>query len=126
MWAAAIEAPLPCCGQLRPSLADAKAPEYFAEQVVGAELTGDLTERLVRKAQLFGEQLERGERLVQHALGEPDVRLRSLQCVDMARAGNEHAFGLRLPAGQSEQARAQGVLACGRQEPTPPCGGADS
>ena len=42
------------------SFANAKAAEDFTEQIVGREGTGDLTERVVREAQLFGEQVEGG------------------------------------------------------------------
>lgn len=45
-------------GSLR-LLADAEARKDDAQQVVGAELAGDLVQRVLREAQLFGQQVER-------------------------------------------------------------------
>ena len=40
-------------------LADAKAGEDFAEQIVWSELAGDFAQRVVTLSQLFGHQLKR-------------------------------------------------------------------
>jgi len=42
------------------SLTDAKARKDGAQQVVGAEGAGDLAQRLLRQAQLLGQQVQRG------------------------------------------------------------------
>ena len=53
---------IPCARPLNgPLLADAKAREDRAEQVVGAERAGDLAERVVREPELLGQQLERAD-----------------------------------------------------------------
>ena len=54
--------PLSRHGPLHASLADAKAAEDLAQQVVGAELAGDLAQRVVRQAQFLGQQFQRARR----------------------------------------------------------------
>ena len=95
----------------RCSLADAKAPEDLAQQVVRGEGAGDLAQALVRQPQLLGQQLERGVALRDVAACQRQVLSRPPQGVHMARAGDEAAFGCRLPARELEQRAAQRVQA---------------
>ena len=72
----------------------------------------------MRQAQLFGEQFQRGVACGRLFGCGPQVRLGSLQRQQVALAGDEDAFGGRLPAGARQQRLAQGVQAgagAGRQ-----------
>jgi recombination protein RecA len=99
-----------CC---RP-LADAEAGEDHAQQVVGAELAGDLAQRVLRQPQLLGQQVQRLRLLRARCCGgQRQVLADAAQRLHMALARDEHALGRRLPAGELQQALAQ------RLQPSP-------
>ena len=79
---------------------------------------GDLAERIVRQAQLLGQQLERRGALVAERQRALQVLARALQRLHVARAGDEHAFGRRMPAGALQQRLAQCLQALRRCAPT--------
>ena len=68
------------------SLADAEPAEDFAQQFIGAERAGDLAERVVREAQLFGERVERGVGLRGMGLRTREVFAGAAQRIDVACA----------------------------------------
>ena len=101
-------------------LADAELAEDLAEQVVGAERAGDLGQRIVRRAQFFGEQFQR-------AVAHRGVFARGLQVggaalqgLHMALAGDEHALGAGLPG------TAAGAAAASADTAAWPAPGADA
>ena len=91
----------------RALLPDAEVAEDLPEQLVGTEGSGDAAQCVVGQSQLLGQKIERGigairqqQRLVQMLTG-------GLKRLHVACAGDEHAIGLRVPAGQFEQFQAQ-------------------
>lgn len=79
------------------SFTDAEAGEDSPEQVVRAERSGDLAERLLCQAQILGQQLARAG---QCQLGMPmlQVLVGQTQCVQMAAPSAETAFRSLLVA----------------------------
>ena len=93
-----------------PLLANAKAREDDAQQVVGREFAGDLAQRLLGQAQFFGQQVDGGRAGVQPVVRGLQALLRAAQGGQVAFAGDDGAFARRgLPAGRAQQALAQGV-----------------
>ena len=88
-------------------LADAELGKNLAQQIVGRELPGDLTERDLGLAQVFGQKIEGGGLRVQLRLGQLELRVYRMQRLYMALTGHENAFGLRLPASDAQQLAAQ-------------------
>lgn len=68
--------------------ADAKAAKDHAQQVVGGELACDGTQMVVRQAQLFGQQIQRGRRALQLLMRFLQVRLGGLQGLDVVAVFN--------------------------------------
>src|SRR5205085_8882826 len=73
----------------RDLLADTEPTEDRAEQVVGGEAAGDLAERVVRRAQLLGDELERPVAGGGMNLGGLEMPGGPAQRVDMAGTGME-------------------------------------
>src|SRR5450755_2439787 len=89
------------------SLADTKAAEDRAQELVGAEGARDLAKRDMRSAKLLRHEFERriaGQSMV---LRCAKVGSRTLQGRDMASASHEESFGLRLPAGTDQELGSQ-------------------
>src|SRR5260221_13097305 len=80
------------------SLADAEPAEDLAEQIVAAELACDRGERLVRRAEVFGEQLQRRRSFAQMRMRAREVSLCGEQRLDVTLARDEGAFHARLRA----------------------------
>ena len=98
-----------------------RSAEDLAQQVVGAELAGDLAQRVVRQAQFLGQQVERGV-----APGAPAARasarcsrVRCSACTWRARAMNTPSGWACQPASASSAGAARrGRRRCG---PTARC-----
>ena len=86
------------------SLADAKAPENLAQQVVGREGAGDLAQALVRQPKLFGQQLECSVAVLRVGARLREVPGRAPQCMHVSRAGDEAAFRRALAIRQAQAA----------------------
>ena len=71
----------------------------------------------MRQPQLFGQQFERGVALLDMGARERQMLSRAPQGVHVARAGDEAAFGCRLPPCELEQSAAQLVQALAGELP---------
>ena len=99
-----------------------KRPKISPSRSSALKRAGDLAERVVRQAQLLGQQVERGVGARASAAAQLQVLARALQRLHVARAGDEHAFGRGVPAGALEQRLAQrleAVAGAGRQRAGP-------
>ena len=73
-----------------PLLADAKATEYFAQQIVSREFARDLAKRFMREPQFLSEQFQRN--MIKMSRRSIDVRKRRAKRGDMAFACHETTF----------------------------------
>src|SRR5262245_21339283 len=95
---------------MRALLADAKAGKNAPEQIVRGKLTGDFTQALGSEAQLLREQLELPVALCSVLLGNDEMALRSLQCLQVTFARKEHRLAGRFaPARDAQQLAAQAI-----------------
>src|SRR5262245_54506543 len=91
---------------------DAEARKDAPEQIVCAELAGDLAETLRSQPQLLGKELELTIALRGVLLRDLEVRACCLQRLQMPLACKEHRLARRLaPPGDAQQFRAQAVEA---------------
>src|SRR5512134_1628383 len=84
------------------SFADAEPREDHAEQVVGRELARDRRKRVLRFAELFGEELERRSIGGDVRASGVEMHLGGAQCHEMTRARDERVLLSAFDAGQRE------------------------
>ena len=99
-------APRGRAGSVRAYLPMQKRLKISPSRSSAREGAGDLAERVVRQAQLLGEQVERRRRRRSACASAASRCSRgALQRIDVAGAGDEHALGRGLPAGAARAAR---------------------
>src|SRR5688500_16452905 len=82
-------------------LSDAKTAEYLSQQIIRRIRPGDLTQRLLRQSEIFGEQFEPLAIHVQ--VGPAQMGLSFLQRLDMPCAGHEESLPGRAPTRRVQQ-----------------------
>src|SRR5690606_25156484 len=91
------------------SLPDAEAGKNFTQQIVAGELAGNRAEFLMCQPQLFRKQVQYLIVVFGVAAGEGEVFFGGFEREHMAFAGEPGRLGAGCPAGNVEQALAQGV-----------------
>src|SRR4029079_2352492 len=89
------------------SFADAKPAEDHPEQIVGADFTGDRRKRLLRAAELLGEELQRWRRGLQVARRVVEMRARQAQRMQVTLACQKCALHILVYAGCREHGVAE-------------------
>src|SRR4029079_19522877 len=89
------------------SFADAEPAEDHPEQIVGAHVAGDRRKRLLRAAELLGEELQWGRRGLQVARPLVEMRARDAQRMQVALACQKCALHVLVYAGCREHGVAE-------------------